>query len=177
MTPTIHQWQATRKFTLKSHHSTSDLATHCEQRISHRLSVRAFTLVEILIVVVILGILAALVIPQFSSAAAMSRENSIRMDLHRMRAQIEIYRQQHNSTPPSLANFADQMTKSSTADGDTAEVGTSGYRFGPYIQSVPLNPTTNTRTVSEGAVGSSGWYYNETTGDFRANDSEASKLF
>lgn len=138
---------------------------------------RAFTLVEILIVVAILGILAALVIPQFSSAAATTRESSIRMDLNRIRAQIEIYRQQHTSTPPSLANFADQMTRASNDAGQTAAVGTEGYRYGPYFMYVPINPSTNTRTVTDGAVGTSAWYYNETTGDFRANDSEASRLY
>lgn len=136
-----------------------------------------FTLVEILIVVVILGILAALVIPQFSSAADTSRENSIKMDLHRIRIQIEIYRQQHNSTPPSLENFAAQMTMATNDRGETAAVGTAGYRYGPYIQAVPLNPSTNTRDVGAGEVGTSAWYYNETTGEFRANDSEESRAY
>jgi general secretion pathway protein G len=138
---------------------------------------RAFTLVEILIVVIILGILAALVIPQFTSAAATSRENSIKMDLHRIRVQIEIYIQQHDGKPPTLANFTQQLTMATNEQGQTAAVGTPGYRFGPYIQSVPLNPSTNTRTVSDGPVGSSAWYYNEETGEFRANDSEASRLY
>jgi len=142
-----------------------------------RAASRAFTLVEILIVVVILGILAALVIPQFSSAAATTRENSIRMDLNRIRSQIEIYRQQHTSTPPSLANFANQMTMATNDAGQTAAVGTAGYRYGPYIMSVPNNPNTNTRTVTNGEVGTSAWYYNEDTGEFRANDSEESRLY
>ena len=138
---------------------------------------QAFTLVEILIVVVILGILAAVVIPQFSSAADTSRENTVRMDLHRIRIQIEIYRQQHNATPPTLENFVQQMTLASNEDGETAAVGTAGYRFGPYIQAVPLNPHTNTRTIGAGEPGTSAWYYDETTGNFHANDSQASRAF
>ncbi len=138
---------------------------------------RAFTLVEILIVVFILGILAALVIPQFTSAAATSRENSTRMDLHRIRVQIEIYIQQHDGQPPTLAEFAKQMTMASNAQGQTAAVGTEGYRFGPYIQSVPINPHTGTRDIGDGDVGTSAWYYNETTGEFRANDSAESRLY
>lgn len=166
-----------RKVTLTSHHVSSIQSSCRSSRDSRTRSVSGFTLVEILIVVVILGILAALVIPQFSSAAATSRENSIRMDLNRMRVQIEIYSQQHTSTPPSLASFSDQMTKSSNDAGETAALGTTGYRYGPYIQSVPINPSTGTRTVTDGAVGTSAWYYNEATGEFRANDSDASREY
>lgn len=148
---------------------------HPRVRTGH--SRRAFTLVEILIVVIILGILAALVIPQFTSAAATSRENSIKMDLHRIRVQIEIYIQQHDGKPPTLTGFTEQLTMATNERGETAAIGTAGYRFGPYIQSVPVNPSTNSRTVTDGAAGSSAWYYNEETGEFRANDSEASRLY
>jgi type II secretion system protein G len=138
---------------------------------------RAFTLVEILIVVVILGILAAIVVPQFTSAAATTRENSTKMDLHRMRIQLELYKEQHNGSYPSLANFVEQMTLASNALGVTAPVGTSGYPLGPYITAVPVNPRLPSNSVSDGAIGSSGWYYNEATGELRANDSAESALW
>jgi general secretion pathway protein G len=128
-----------------------------------------FTLVEVLIVVVILGILAAIVVPQFTSAAEATREGSTQMDLNRIRTQIEIYRAQHNDTPPSLAAFEDQMTQASDKLGNTAAPGSAGYDLGPYIRSVPINKFTGANTVSNGSVGSSDWYYEESTGDFRAN--------
>ena len=137
---------------------------------------RAFTLVEILVVVVILAILAAIALPKFISSFNDSRESAIQMDLHRIRSQLDIYRHQHTSYP-SNANFVDQMTLASDADGNTAAVGTPGFPFGPYIQRLPVNPMTGTKTIGNGAVGTSDWYYNETIGAFHANDSATTNAF
>ena len=137
----------------------------------HGLNARAFTLVEILIVVVILGILAAMVIPQFSNAAESSKETALKQDLFRFREQIELYRQYHNGNPPTLTDFIDQMTLASDQDGNTAALGTSGYPYGPYLPSIPRNPFTDTVPLGAGAVGTSAWYYDETTGHIAANDS------
>lgn len=132
---------------------------------------RAFTLVEILIVVVILGILAAIVIPQFSSAAQDSKESALQQDLFRIRQQLELYNNHHNGSYPTLANFIDQMTLPSDIDGTTAPIGTAGYSFGPYLHKMPNNPFTDTVPVGDGAVGTSAWYYDEATGHIAPNDS------
>lgn len=131
---------------------------------------RAFTLIEILIVVVILGILAAIVVPRFSDATETSKENALKGNLFRLRQQIEIYKAEHGDYP-TLADFIDQMTLASDKAGDTAAVGTSGYPFGPYIHQMPVNPFTDTVPIGSGAVGSSAWYYDETTGHIAPNDS------
>ena len=60
-----------------------------------------FTLIEILIVVVILGILAAIVIPQFTNAAQDANVSSARSQLQSMRSQIELYRVQNNGAAPA----------------------------------------------------------------------------
>ena len=62
-----------------------------------------FTLIEILIVVVILGILAAVVIPQFTNAADDASVASARTQLQTMRSQIELYRAQQNAYPAEVA--------------------------------------------------------------------------
>src|SRR5438034_9855462 len=54
-----------------------------------------FTLVEILIVVIVLGILAAIVIPQFTSASQDARKNSLVSQLQTIKAQLELTRLQH----------------------------------------------------------------------------------
>ena len=65
----------------------------------------AFTLVELLIVVIILGILASVVIPQFSDASTDARMSSLATNLMTIRGQIDLYRLQHNGTYPAQANF------------------------------------------------------------------------
>jgi general secretion pathway protein G len=126
-----------------------------------------FTLVEILIVVVILGILAAIVIPQFTDASTEAKTSSLMSDLQTMRSQIELYKIQHNDNPPSFASFEAQMT----AQTDIA--GAAGTDYGPYLQKIPTNPFNdldtldNTGTAGNGAAG---WEYDESTGSIHADD-------
>ena len=69
-----------------------------------------FTLVEILIVVIILGILAAIVIPQFTSASQDARKSNMTSQLQSLRAQVELYKLQHRDTPPKLITKAVDRT-------------------------------------------------------------------
>jgi len=130
-----------------------------------------FTLVEILIVVIILGILAAIVIPQFTQASTSARTNSLTSDLQTVRSQIQLYKVQHNDATPTAAGFVAQMTAGTAIDG------TAGNAFGPYLQCVPNNPFTNTNTVGQGARGTSAWLYDPATGNFTANDTDANAAY
>ncbi|MEM6748915.1 MAG: prepilin-type N-terminal cleavage/methylation domain-containing protein [Planctomycetota bacterium] len=154
-------------------------STHAPRRPASRRALchprLAFTLLEILIVVAILGILAAIVVPQFSTATEQSKENNLKSNLYQIRQQLQVYRADHGDYP-SLANFADQMTLASDLDGNTAAVGTAGYPFGPYLAEMPNNPFHDNDAVSDtsvgaGGVGSTAWYYEASTGDFHANSS------
>ncbi len=124
----------------------------------------AFTLVELLIVVVILGILSTVVVPQFSDARADTQLSSLTTDLKIIRAQIELYKLEHNNNYPTFSEFRRQMKRRTDIDGNI------GPDFGPYLLSIPENPYNNMKLIKVILNGTSGWYYNETTGDFRAND-------
>jgi len=134
---------------------------------------QGFTLIEILIVIIVLGILAAIVVPQFSDASTDAKLNSLKTNLQVIRGQIELYKIQHNENLPETQGsdtFVNQMTQASKADGTTASIGTSGYNLGPYLQSIPNNPYTGANTVGSGGIGTSDWYYDSSTGVFRANN-------
>ena len=121
---------------------------------------RGFTLVEILIVVVILGILAAIVIPQFTQASTEARVSSLQSNLQSIRSQIELYKIQHNDDPPAQATFATQMTTVTNIVGSTTPaVGEA--TFGPYLQKIPVNPFTgvNPPVIGNAAAGAVDWVY------------------
>jgi general secretion pathway protein G len=142
---------------------------------------RGFTLVEILIVVVILGILAAIVIPQFTQASTEAKVSSLSSDLQTLRSQIELYKVQHNDTPPALATFANQMVYCTDIAGNVKGGGTPSkvrdtganpvYIYGPYLERVPDNPFSGSDVVAAAAAATGvGWAYTETTGEIRAGD-------
>jgi general secretion pathway protein G len=108
-----------------------------------RRTAQGFTLVEILIVVVILGILAAIVIPQFTQASESARASSLVSQLQTIRSQLELYQVQHNGNYPTLTTNWDQMTQTTDAAG-----ATTGADFGPYLQQAPRNSFTGNADLS-----------------------------
>ncbi len=108
-----------------------------------------FTLIEILIVVVILGILAAIVIPQFTDAAAEASRSNLQSQLQTIRSQIELYNVQNPATPyeagtPTDAFFWDRLVQNN------------------YLQTLPKNPLQNgTTLVGAAPLAGIGWVWAE----------------
>jgi general secretion pathway protein G len=136
-----------------------------------------FTLVEILIVVIILGILAAIVIPQFTSASTDARKNSVKSQLQTLRSQIELYKLQHGDNLPNLtASWNDLLTVTQYPTG-------SSNNFGPYLQTIPSNALNGLSTVVQGvaptaASSAAGFVYDQSgTGRIWATDTNGTTIF
>src|SRR6185503_18332404 len=80
---------------------------------------KGFTLIEILIVVIILGILAAIVIPQFTNASKEAKQSSLVTMVQSLRSQIALFKLQHNDyLPGQLALVGSGGTFDSTVFWD-----------------------------------------------------------
>jgi general secretion pathway protein G len=126
---------------------------------------QAFTLVEILIVVVILGILAAIVVPQFANASSSAQSSSIKSSLQVIRSQIELY-DAHHSSYPTLAQLSAAWNVLTQRTDVAGNVGTTDgvHVYGPYLKKMPMNPFENSSTVAATAAAGVGWVYDEATG-------------
>ncbi|MCC5823527.1 MAG: prepilin-type N-terminal cleavage/methylation domain-containing protein [Phycisphaerales bacterium] len=91
---------------------------------------KGFTLVEILIVVVILGILAAIVVPQFTNAANEARGGNVATQESTLQTQIELWAAREGGYPDLVGDGAawDQLV-------------TNGY-----LKAAPRNPFVTSGT-------------------------------
>lgn len=150
---------------------------------------KAFTLVEILIVVTILGILASVVLPVLQGQTSRANSVAAMNMLKTLRIQIEVYKFQHfeqvpgvvDGIPVSEEKLVLQFTKCTKTDGSVSAFvqKTGEYVCGPYVPAIAVNPFNSKNTIkivadetefSAVADGvSSGWLYKIGTGEMRIN--------
>ncbi len=140
---------------------------------------KGFTLVELLIVVIILAILAAIIVPQFSAATDDAKQSAYDTNVANVRAAIDLYRQQHNAYPGAVAAATatcpgssvnvtgtvgaqafDAQLRNYTNSAGQACTGTDAtFKYGPYLKDpVPANPlgdpaTSTVTVVTTGTLG------------------------
>ena len=144
-----------------------------------RRSPNAFSLLELVILVMILGIIAAIAIPRMSRGSAGAQEAALKANLRVLRDAIDRYAAEHDGKFPAILTA---LTKYTDAAGAVSDTKTSTYIYGPYIHRIPPCPTgprigetgwaaagtdpptvvSNTPTV--------GWLYDPATGGVWVND-------
>ena len=155
-----------------------------------------FSLVELVIVIVILGIIAAVAVPRITSGSRNAAESALRADLRTLRDAIDwYYVEHHNSFPGAKSNgvgpnaaspeaMITQLTKPTNAQGwivgDPASLP-----FGPYLRNhlpkLTVGPNagrSDVTVVNQAAAAAvdagagTAWIYNVATGQIIANASE-----
>ncbi len=125
-----------------------------------------FTLMEILIVVILLGILAMVVVPQITISSEDTKVSTLQSNLGQLRSLLEIYYAQHDEKYPGevddsdgigapsnaaafSAAFINQLTLYTNASGKASNTDNVAHPLGPYIKSntLPPNPFNNINTI------------------------------
>ena len=102
---------------------------------------KSFTLVEILIVVAILGILAAIVLPTLQGHITEAKESAAKDNLRILRNAIGIYAAQHNGISPGYPNDNPSLTP--TYKNFYLQM----YGTGKYLSDSPVNPFNEKDTI------------------------------
>jgi prepilin-type N-terminal cleavage/methylation domain-containing protein len=131
---------------------------------------KAFTLAEVLIVVAILGILAAVIIPEYRNYTQKTKESAAKENLQILRTAIERYTIQHKDVPPGYPNndtnqnpafviFLWQMTK--------AEHYLLELPQNPFSRMITIKMIGNAEQLPAEATGTFGWIYKPATKELR----------
>lgn len=159
-----------------------------------RSKTRGFSLVEILIVLGLMGILATVVLMNFSGSDTGTKEQTLKANLAALRQAVDLYKSDHGRFPSTTGDwssngnstrFIRQMTEFTRADGQASTTKSTTYKYGPYLKAFPEDPFTNTTTVSidtsnerllsaiaaavASGSGAGGWYYEAKSGNICAN--------
>jgi len=163
------------------------------KRIQHQ---TGFTLIEMLIVIIILGIIATITIPHVFGVSEDAKLNALASNLAHFRKAIDIYHHQHNNTYPgvnkidgkpanneneAVEGFTKQLTRYTDVNGNVKNNRAPKHIFGPYLSGgLPNNPfngkndlscdITTTDITVRTSGGSTGWKFYCKTGILIPND-------
>lgn len=122
---------------------------------------RGFTLVELLIVIIIIAVLAAVAIPKFANSSTRSKEAALRAELRLLRNAVELFKNDTGCYPAQLSHLTVEAGSASvpatgkdSAAADKAIVA-ADFR-GPYVSTISKDPISSaafTYSTTAGSVG------------------------
>ena len=98
---------------------------------------RGFTLVEIMVVVVIIGILGALVVPKLLSRTGESRVTAAKVDISTLMQALKLYKLDNQRYPTTEQGLLALTTK------PTSGPSANGWKTGGYVEKLPKDPWGN----------------------------------
>jgi general secretion pathway protein G len=118
-----------------------------------------FTLIELVIVVMILGILAGVAAPKLFNTSNTATDNGLKQTLSVVRDAIELYNARYGALPSSHT----------TLKADLAP---------EFLRKFPLSPITNLDTIKALAAAddATAWMYSASTGEFICNSTVVSPV-
>ncbi len=119
-----------------------------------------FSLVELVVVVLILGILAAVAAPRVFDTAGDAGKNGTKQSLIVVRDAIQSYKAQNGSFPPA-ATLATALKPFLKYPFPSVQIGSNKNN---------LVASSTQPTITTVEPGANGWAYNETTGEFVINE-------
>ena len=124
---------------------------------------KGFTLIEVLIVIVVIAILAAIVVPRLLGAGREAREASLRAHLQELRNATGLFQAQCGDYPNALTDL--MATTAPASGGNGITINSNDFR-GPYL-TTPDGGLPNNPISGANAVGTD-WTYTKTTGAIKA---------
>ncbi len=133
---------------------------------------KAFSIAELMIVVAIMGILAALVVPCLSDHTDEAKEAAAKDDLRILRSVIEFYAVRHGSVAPGYPD--NNRSAAPTAEHFRMQTTTPER----YLSTMPVNPFNKLHTIHiirdrdafpADASGAYGWVYQPATKEIRVD--------
>jgi len=135
-----------------------------------------FTLIELIIVLVIIGILAAIAIPKFKDISTRARFASVKGTCGNVRSALSIAKANNLITDTNSTNNYWPLAAEVQLAESAANITNPLCPLDSVMPNEPFRNTNTIASVTEGAattrslsVGGDGWNYCETNGQFYAN--------